>query len=202
MNRETSDDLWRWWLQGARRTRRLDKGAQLFRRDDEVASMYRVEAGRVSLERRTFDGRLLVLNISGPGELVAEASLFADRYHCDASALDLTIVSQCAKRDLLAAMAETPAVGLHFGRLVARQLQAVRLRLELRNIRSAEERILLYLDVNADPESRQLALAGPLQDIAAEIGLTREALYRALARLEREGAIRREERSIALLQAI
>ena len=44
----------------------------------------------------------------------------------------------------------------------------------------------------------RLALAGPLQDLAAELGLTREALYRALARLARDGAIRREADAITV----
>jgi CRP/FNR family transcriptional regulator, dissimilatory nitrate respiration regulator len=197
-----TDDLWRWWEQEATRRRSLDKGAALFFRGDAVDSMFRVESGQVRLERRTIDGKLLVLSVSGPGDLVAEGSLFASHYHCDASAIGEASVSLCAKPALLAAMAQAPAVGLDFGRLVARQLQAVRLQLELRNVRSAEERILLYLEMHADPASRRLALAGPLQDIAAEIGLTREALYRALARLERDGAIRRETEAIALLRGL
>jgi CRP-like cAMP-binding protein len=197
-----NDDLWNWWEQAAVRRRRLEKGAPLFCRGDSVDEIYRIETGRVRLERRTFDGRLLILHVSGPGELVAEGSLFADHYHCDASALDEAIVSHCGKPALLAAMAERPGIGLHFGRLVARQLQAVRLRLELRNTRSATERILLYLAVHADPANGRLALAGPLQDLAAELGLTREALYRALARLVRVGAIRREGDAIALLRGL
>lgn len=40
----------------------------------------------------------------------------------------------------------------------------------------------------------------PLKDIAAEIGLTHEAFYRALAALEADGAIRRARRRITLTQ--
>lgn len=196
------DDLWRWWVQAASRRRQLGKGETLFCRGDPVTSVYRVESGRVRLERRTFDGGLLALHVSEPGELVAEGSLFADHYHCDASALEKAVLSQCDRKALLAAMAEQPGIGLDFGRLVARQLQAVRLRLELRNVRSAEERLLLYLAIHADPASGRLALAGPLQDIAAEIGLTREALYRALARLERSRAIERDAEGLTLLRAL
>ena len=41
--------------------------------------------------------------------------------------------------------------------------------------------------------------SAPLKDIAAEIGLTHEAFYRALAALEADGAIRRARRRIALV---
>ena len=49
----------------------------------------------------------------------------------------------------------------------------------------------MYLEVCVEPGSRRLDLAGPLQDLAPELGLTREALYRALAAFDRRGAIRR-----------
>jgi DNA-binding IclR family transcriptional regulator len=39
---------------------------------------------------------------------------------------------------------------------------------------------------------------GQLQDIAAEIGMTREALYRTLAALEAEGHLSRTETAILL----
>lgn len=49
---------------------------------------------------------------------------------------------------------------------------------------------MLYLDFRADGETVQLH--GELQEIASELGLTREALYRTLATLEQVGAIERE----------
>jgi CRP/FNR family transcriptional regulator, dissimilatory nitrate respiration regulator len=41
-------------------------------------------------------------------------------------------------------------------------------------------------------------IEGQLQDIAAEIGMTREALYRALAALETEGRLIRTDTVILL----
>jgi hypothetical protein len=38
---------------------------------------------------------------------------------------------------------------------------------------------------------RSVVIEGQLQDIAAEIGMSREALYRALAALEAEGSVTR-----------
>ena len=70
--------------------------------------------------------------------------------------------------------------------------------MELRNIRSAGERVLQYLRLRAGANGRTIAIEGQYQDIAAEIGLTREALYRALARLEAEGVLTRDASGIAL----
>ena len=79
---------------------------------------------------------------------------------------------------------------------LAHQLQELRARMELRNIRSARERVLQYLRLRV--HNRSIAVEGRLQDIAAEIGITREALYRTLAALEAEGCLTRTETAILL----
>jgi CRP/FNR family transcriptional regulator, dissimilatory nitrate respiration regulator len=81
------------------------------------------------------------------------------------------------------------------GRL-AHQVQDLRARLELRNIRSARERVLQYLWLRAEADRRSVAIEGPYQDMAAEISLTREALYRTLARLEAEDVLVRDRSGI------
>ena len=192
------DELGTWWGQAAARRRRLARDQFLFRRGDPVTSLVRVEAGAIRLERHTLDGRRLILHTAGPGALIAEASLFAETYHCDASAAEDSVVSACAKADFLSAMGADPAKAIQFARLMAGQLQAVRQRLELRNVRSAGDRVLLHIELKADPASGRFVVEGRLQDIAAELGLTREAFYRALAGLERSGRIRRDGRTIAL----
>ena len=81
---------------------------------------------------------------------------------------------------------------------LARQLQDLRARMELRNIRSARDRVLQYLRLRAGLHGRTIEVEGQLQDIAAEIGITREALYRTLATLETEGQLVRTETVILL----
>jgi CRP-like cAMP-binding protein len=56
------------------------------------------------------------------------------------------------------------------------------------------------LSVNAGADGRTVDLPGTLKDLAAELGLTHEALYRTLAALERSGEIKRTKGKIALLR--
>jgi CRP-like cAMP-binding protein len=180
------------------RTRTLARGDVLFRQGDRAVAIFRVVHGRFRLERRTLDGRLVVLHTARAGELFAEASLFADAYHCDAVAVTDAVVEVYDKPALLAdlgASASASAGGLIA--TMARQLQDARGRLELRNVRSARERVLLWLDLRAGP-TRIVTVEGELQDVAAELGLTREAFYRTLATLERDGLIAREGAQITL----
>jgi CRP-like cAMP-binding protein len=160
-------------------------------------AIYLVDRGRLRLERRTIDGRLVVIHTARPGEFFAEPSLFSDVYHCDAVATEACRVRIYPKDAVLAALRADPTQALSFLAVVARQLQDLRQRLELRNVRSAQERVLLFLGLHADAKGRA-APSGQLQDIAAAIGLSREALYRTLAALEARGAIARTRSGIVI----
>ncbi len=58
----------------------------------------------------------------------------------------------------------------------------LRTRIEQRNIRSARERVRHFLILNAKANGRVFELRGTLKDLAAELGLTHEALYRTFGR--------------------
>ena len=178
--------------------RSLARNEVLFRQGDRVTAIYFVEAGRLRLERRTFDGRLLVLGNTPAGEFFVEAALFADAFHCDAVATEPSQVRVYPKAVVLNALRTDPTSAMSFLELMARQVIALRQRLELMKVRSAKERVILYLDLNAGPDRRTVNLRGQLQDIASELGLTREALYRTLASLERADAIERAGARILL----
>jgi CRP-like cAMP-binding protein len=174
----------------------LSPGELLFRQGDRAAAIYKVESGRLRLIRRTVDDHLVILHTACRGELFAEASLFAEAYHCDAVAAAQSRVRVYPKAMVMDALRTNPALAEAFIARLAHQLQELRARMELRNIRSARERVLQYLRLHV--HGRSIAVEGHLQDIAAEIGLTREALYRTLAALEAEGCLTRTESMILL----
>src|SRR6266851_6810679 len=178
--------------------RSLARNETLFRQGDKVAAIYFVEAGRLRLERRTFDGRLLILGVSPADRFFVEGALFSDSFHCDAVATEPSRVRIYPKAALLTALSADPTSALSFLRLMAHQVFDLRQRLEIMKVRSAKERVMLYFDLNAGPDGRTVNLRGQLQDIASELGLTREAFYRTLASLARTGAIERAGSRILL----
>ena len=184
--------------QQALERRSLARNEVLFRQGDKVAAIYFVEAGRLRLDRRTIDGRSLVLGTTPAGEFFVEAALFADIFHCDAVATEPSRVRVYPKAAVLNALRTDPPSAMSFLKLMAHQVIGLRQRLEVMKVRSAKERVMLYLDLNAAPDGRTVELRGQLQDIASELGLTREALYRTLASLERAGAIKRVGARIVL----
>lgn len=181
------------------RNRRLAKGELLFRQGDPTRGFYVVKDGRVALVRHAPDGRRLVLFSAGPGESFAEASLFAGTYHCDAVAESRSGVLEIPKNALRAALRRDAELAEHLLARLARQVHELRQRLELRNIRGARERVWQFLTLAAGLHGGKVVFERPLKDIAAEIGLTHEAFYRALAALDRAGRIRRHGRHIEVI---
>lgn len=190
------------WLPGSVRAAALDRklkaGEPLFRLGDRTAGLCEVIAGRVRLARLDRSGHEIVLHVAGPGETLAEASLFSPHYHCDAIASTDAIVRVYPRREVLAAFEDNPKAAKAFTETLAQQVMSLRTRIEQRNIRSARERVRHFLALNAGADGRTVTLRGTLKDLAAEIGLTHEALYRTLAALERAGEIRRKGETIVL----
>jgi CRP-like cAMP-binding protein len=180
--------------------RKLKSGEALFRLGDKITGFCEVVAGRVRLSRVDRSGREVILYVAGPAETIAEASLFAAVYHCDAIASTDALLRIYPKAAVLAAFDKDPKSAQAFTATLARQVMNLRTRIEQSNIRSARERVRRFLSVNAGADGRSVSVAGTLKDLAAELGLTHEALYRTLAARERGGEIKRSKGKIALLR--
>lgn len=155
----------------------LAPGETLFAASEYVADIFMVRSGRVHLQRHTTHGAQMVLQNAGPGEVVAEASAYSSRYHCDAVAAAESVVAGLPKERFLSALADHPALAESWSGLLARSVQAARLRAEIRTLPRVSDRLAAWLgEGNALPEK------GHWQEVAAELGVTREALYRELAR--------------------
>jgi CRP-like cAMP-binding protein len=185
-------------IRGAALERSLKAGQTLFRTGARTAGLYEIVKGKVRLVRVDRSGREAVLQAAAPGDTLAEASLFSSTYHCDAIAATDAVVRLYPKAVLLNELERNPKVAQAFAAMLAHQVMALRTRLEQRNIYSARERVRHYLAVNADPSGRVVALSGTLKDVAAELGLTHEALYRTLAEMAADGEIERRKGTIRL----
>jgi CRP/FNR family transcriptional regulator, dissimilatory nitrate respiration regulator len=192
------------WLPAAVRAaaidRKLKSGETLFRLGDKTAGLCEVISGRVRLARVDRAGHEVVLHVAGPGETLAEASLFSSAYHCDAIASSNAVVRIYPKAAMLGAFEKDSNAARAFTATLARQVMNLRTRIEQRNIRSARERVRHFLAVSAGADGRTVELRSTLKDTAAELGLTHEAFYRTLAALERSGEIRRRRGKITLIR--
>lgn len=194
------------WLSAAVRAgavdRRLRAGQALFHAGDTSVGLYEVVKGKVRLVRVDRSGREVVLQAASAGDMLAEASLFSSAYHCEAVATTAAAVRLYPKPLLLAELARDPKLARAFAAMLAQQVMTLRTRLERRNIRSARDRVRHFLAVNLSSGERSVALPGTLKELAADLGLTHEALYRTLARMTADGEIKRIGSIIKLTRLI
>jgi CRP-like cAMP-binding protein len=154
-------------------------------------------SGRLKLLRDTYQGTPLLVHTAYAGESFAEASLFSDKYHCYCVAQSAVEVVFFPKQMVLDFLHTHPKIMINFVQILTNQVRYLRQINEIKSIRSAQERTLIYLNYIAN--QGEVVLLIPLKDMAQKIGLTHESFYRALSALEATGRIQKTKSSIQIL---
>ena len=158
----------------------LPASTSLFRREDKVRRMFLILSGSLNLERCLRDGDPLVLKRTGAGALLAEASLFADRYHCDAIACEPSELVALPKKVALERFHANPASSVAMVAETSKEVQHLRARIEILRLKRVSDRLDAWLELFDVPAK------GRWVDVAEAIGVTPPALYRELARRRAE----------------
>ena len=177
--------------------RHWEAGQTLFRVGDRPKLLHFVVSGRVALARMLEDGTELTLHSATSGDVLAEASAYTQTYHCYARAI---VASQTRAVDLTefrAAVDRQPRIAAAWAADLARAVQQARFRIEVRSLRTVRARLDAWLS-----EGHAWPPSSPLQDIAGEIGVTREALYRELARRRRDKSTTRSTITASLRTSV
>lgn len=179
--------------------RKLDAGELLYRRGDRASAMFFVAKGRLQLVTHTSEGKLVPLYVVRPGECVAEAALFAEIYCGDVVAEVASTVAVFPKEEFVRALHQNLTLNDEFMIRLTRRFNWLRVRLELRSLQSARERILQYLEITVPSGQNTVWIDRPLKSIADDLGLTHESFYRTLALLVKEGTVTRRKGLIGLI---
>ncbi|HRK18918.1 MAG TPA: Crp/Fnr family transcriptional regulator [Hyphomicrobiaceae bacterium] len=155
----------------------LKRDQVLFATNDRVVTMFLVVTGAIVLQRHTSSGTAMTLQRATPGTIIAEASAYARHYHCDAVATTESRVRAIPVETFRKTVSRDPALSEIWSAYLARSVQSARLRSEIRTLRTVSERLDAWLGAAGNLPAR-----GTWQHLAAELGVTREALYRELAR--------------------
>jgi CRP/FNR family transcriptional regulator, dissimilatory nitrate respiration regulator len=183
-------------------TRTLKRGEALFRSGQGTVGLYEVVSGTVRLVRVDSAGRQTVLYTAAAGSMLGEASLFSPTYHCDAISAAAARVRLYPKAAILEGLRRNPDAARAFMAALAHQVMDLRTQLERRNIRSARDRVRHFLALNVGSDGQTVLLHGSLKDLATDLGLTHEALYRTVAGLTAAGEIKRSAGKIKLSRPI
>jgi CRP-like cAMP-binding protein len=173
-------------------------GATIFRTGTATHSVFFVESGSVQLMRRGRAGEEIILHEAKAGEFFAEASLDSARYHCDAIAKQATQLIKIRGADLRRLLSVDREFSREWIDLLARQLRASRARIERLCLKSAADRVLHLLISEGRGPRHEVAVTGTLKDLAREMGISHEALYRTLASMQRGRIIERQNKVLRL----
>lgn len=171
----------------------------LYRIGAKPKFMLFVVEGEIRLVRRARNGAEIVLQRETAGFL-AEASIEALRYHCDIVAGRDSRIVAFPIEQFRKALHDNEAFRDFWMRRLARELRKVRGQCERLNLRGAAERIEHYIE--AEGSNGRLELRQTKKAWAAELGMTHEALYRALASLVRARRLHVQERGETLVITI
>lgn len=178
---------------GSARRVALTPGQALFRQDDTPPGLPFLLGGRIDLVRHTEAGDQVRIHVARPRETFAEASIYAERCHCDAVAAVPSHLRLLPKACVLGAFEASPDLARTFSQHLATGLMKARRLLELRAITPLTARAYARLSELANAEGA-LPPGTMLVSLATDLGVTPPALYRALAALERQGKLTRPKR--------
>lgn len=160
---------------------RLYAGAPVFRTTDEVKNIHAIVHGRIHLVRHKADGTALILQRAEAGAILAEASLYSPRYHCDAIAEVDSLLWTIRRKDLRRRLEQDDILVEAWARHLAHEVQKARLHAEILSLKTVAARLDAWIDWHgAFPEK------GRWVSVAQQIGTSPEALYREMARRRKQ----------------
>ena len=157
--------------------RQFDEGERVFLTGAPIRNVYFVRRGCAVLERPLAHGDTAYLQRAVSGDVVAEASVYAKSYHCDCTALQPTVLAVLPREVFRQALRDDAEMAETWAAHLARTVQRTRMRAEIRSLKTVADRLDAWL-----AEYGPLPEKGLWQGVAHELSVSREALYRELAR--------------------
>lgn len=180
-------------------------GELVFAEGDPCAGLYIIERGHVRIFKSSSGGREQVLSIDGPGSSVAELPVFdGGNYPASCSAVEEAALLLLRKQDFHALCLAHPEVALKVLRVVGTRLRRLVGIIEELSFTTVRRRLASYLFRLARQEGKRTAegieitLPANNQELAAQIGTVRELVSRNLSRLQQEGILTVDARSVVV----
>lgn len=185
--------------------RRFRKGELLFNEGDLCSGLYLVVSGKVRIFKLSPAGREQVLAVEGPGSSFAELPVFdGGKYPASASALEDSQTLFISRKDFQSYCREHPDVTLKVLAVVGARLRRLVGIIEDLSFSTVRQRLISALlrasqgSGSTTKHGVRVELTKSHQDLAAELGTVRELISRNLSRLQAEGLIEVDGRTIVI----
>jgi CRP/FNR family transcriptional regulator, dissimilatory nitrate respiration regulator len=171
-------------------------GVTLFSADDRCQGLYVIRSGRVRVYRCSPDGREQVTMVAGPGQALAELSLF-DQANCISSAVTMeeTHLIFLSREAFLDVYGANPEMSQAVITALVERLRSFAGRKEPVNSRDVAGRLAVFLADYADqaghstPGGIEVSLHRTQEELSREIGTARESVSRAFKALRQRGLL-------------
>jgi CRP/FNR family transcriptional regulator len=185
--------------------RKFQVGEMLFSEGDPCAGLYIVQTGNVRIFKSSAGGREQVLTIDGPGNSIAEIPVFdGGSYPASAQAITECNLFFFSRQDFQALCLQHPQVALKVLRFVGARLRRLVNIIEELSFTTVRHRLIALLvrlgkaEGVHDGDSVTVTLPMNNSELAAQIGTVRELVSRNLSRLQAEGLIAIDSRTLEI----
>ncbi len=179
------------------RPRTYSAGQSVFGEGEPCSGLYVVESGHVRIFKSSANGREQILSIDGPGSSIAELPVFdGGSYPASVTAIDdSTLQALCLAH---------PQVALKVLRVVGARLRRLVGIIEELSFTTVRHRLASFLLRLAQKEGKrsatgvEITLPASNQELASHIGTVRELVSRNLSRLQAEGMLQIDGRTVTI----
>jgi len=183
--------------------RHFSTGETVFGEGQPCAGLYVVESGHIRIFKSSPGGREQVLSIDGPGSSVAELPVFdGGSYPASVTAVDEATLLFVSKQDFQSLCLAHPEVALKVLRVVGARLRRLVGIIEELSFTTVRHRLASFLLRVAKKEGKrtsegvEIVMPVSNQELASQIGTVRELVSRNLSRLQGEGIIKIDGRTV------
>lgn len=182
----------------------LERGDVILRQGDEPGDFaVFILSGTLKISMMSASGREIILNYSGPGDVVGEIAMLDQQPRtATVSATEPASVLVIPARAFQAAALANPASMAGVMRALASRVRQLNLVVESDRTFSMAPRLaraLVRLLDPTDPSGRRLRLNPSQSDLGAFAGIARENVSRLMSEWEERGIVRRSDRSLELM---
>ena len=178
-------------------------GEIVFAEGEPCPGLYVVESGHVRIFKSSVGGREHVLSVDGPGSSIAELPVFdGGSYPASVAAIDDATLLFISKQHFQSLCLTHPQVALKVLRVIGARLRRLVGIIEELSFTTVRHRLASFLLRQAQKQGKrtedgvEVSLPASNQELASQIGTVRELVSRNLSRLQAQGVLRVEGRSV------
>lgn len=180
----------------------LNKGEILFVEGDEGDGFYIVISGRVKIFKESPEGKEVIIHICGPMDHFGQVAVYAGRtFPASAQAMADSKLVFLPRREFRELIKRKPDLALSMLSSLSMRIRHVTSQLESIALKEVPGRLaayLIYLQEQQESKS-ELELHISRGELASFLGTIPETLSRIMAKLEEEGLVRVQKRTLEIL---